>query len=106
MVVCMNAISIYVSYENNAVQTNKTWKQHGKNIECSMNFLEKAWKNHRTFHEFSGKSMETSGKSMEIYGNSMENLWKLLEMIWKYMENLWKSMEIQWKSMEILWKIP
>ena len=45
MVVCVNATSIYVSYENNVVQTNKTWKTHGNFMDKSGNTMEKSWTN-------------------------------------------------------------
>ena len=42
MVVCVNATSIYVSYENNVVQTNKTLNNHGTFLENQ----ERSWKHH------------------------------------------------------------
>ena len=45
MVVCVNATSIYVSYENNVVQTNKTWKKHCNFMENSIKIMENSWEN-------------------------------------------------------------
>ena len=86
MVVCVNAISIYVSYENNVVQTNRTWKNPGKSwkfqkgngniMEMSWKFPWNLWKFYGKFKKIQLKSMEILWKIMDIsmdsYGNSME----------------------------------